>query len=476
MLLLMIALLEVGAAGATREHLVKKASIGTTTFYRVMKPLLERGLVIQQDSRYYLPLSEWYNYRFKLWHDGERLYQLSNKDRSDVLDIMNNARHSIGDSLSCLWLVGSAAHSTLLSTSDFDFLAVVREPTLYHPTATRDVNFVTLTEAEFRARFDMRDGFVLAALHYGLVLFDRDFAQAYCATNVPVEFADQRLHENERAMDHQRKRFFSHIEEDDIDLAATALETLAVSLTRVMLQTLGELPAGKPDLLHLSEVFFGRRFHQWLRSALSGKTDKTRLLTLVRLWTDYRDRFFKNTSHLKTFAGLPYSRGFEFEKQCSSILEELLSKDLPAGTQLQRAGQLDVDYTTEDPGTDLLMKFGGKSYMLQFKSVERQIDAKMVEHQFVSTQAYSRQHPDEPIVMILVANTYRSVPVAERSESFTEAVIHSADERGVVLLSGVDLLRAHNVLHLEETTPHQTLKQLLTCDNKLLPSLARRHR
>lgn len=448
----MVALLEVGTAGATREHLVKKASIGTTTFYRVMKPLIERNLVTQQDSRYHLPLSEWYNYRFKLWHDGERLYQLNHKDRSDALDILNHARHSLGDSLSCLWLVGSAAHGTLLSTSDFDFLAVVRDPTLYHPTAPRKVNFVTLTAEEFRDRFDSRDGFVLSALHYGLVLLDRDFAQSYYARTVSIEFADQKLHESERALDRQRKRFFSHLEDDDLEVAAGLLETLAANLTRIMLQVLGELPAGKPDLLNLSKLLLGSQFHQWLKSAMAGHTEKKRQLKIMRQWTDYRDRFLENTSHLKVFARLPYARGQEFDEQCAAILNELL----PRGHARDGCS-----------GVDLAMSDAKATYLIDFKSMERQVETTAVDQLWSKVPVHARQQKNERVHKILVANTWRSVPVAERLEAFSDVVLDSADEKGVHLLSGVDLLRAHNILHLEEATPEQTFKQILSQPKRL---------
>lgn len=451
-LLVMIALLEVGPGGATREHLVKKAAIGTTTFYRVMKPLLERNVVTQQGPRYYLPMSAWYNFRFKLWHDAERLYQLTATDRGEVIDIMDHARHALGDSLLCLWLVGSAAHSTLLTTSDFDFLAVVKERTLYHPTATRDVNFVTLTEAEFRDLFDGRDAFLLSAVHYGIILFDRDFAQPYCATAVTVETTAQKLHEADRAMEHQRKRFFTHLEDGDLDLAAGVLKTMAVTLTRIILQSLGELPAGKPELLDEAEVFLGNRYHRWLRNVLSGQHDKKRrLIDMARQWSNYRDQYLKSTSHLKSFASLPHARGFEFENQCVTILQELLPK-------------AQMDRNPSDPGADVVLTTGeGVTYLVQCKSLERQIDVGALDKMRALTREHARHHHAK-MLPVLVVNAWRSLPVMERSEMFTPTIRSKADKAGVHLLSGVDLLRAHNMLHIEETSPHQAWKQLLSGD------------
>lgn len=446
---LMIALLEVGSLGATREHLVKKAGIGTTTFYRVVRPLMERGIIVQQGHSYFLPLSEWYNYRFKLWHDAERLYQLSHKDRHDVLDILQHARQSLGQSLSCLFLVGSAAHNTLMSTSDFDFLAVVSESTLYHPTATRDVNFVTITEREFQERYAGRDGFILSALQYGLLLFDRDFSQTYYATTTSVHPLDSKRHETEESMEHQRKRFFSAIENDDLERAAALLQAVAVSLTRLILQTLGELPAGKPDLLALSETFLGHRFRDWLHEVLSGKLDRDKLVARMRRWSEYRERFFQNTAHLKTFARMPYGRA-ELEEQAGAIFQELLPDAILSTKNRVMTREI-----------DLVIKSSTATYVVEFKSMERQIERSALEQVLSKAVTYAGQFDAKGVQAVLIANSFRSLPVMERSETFSASLREQADQVGVHLLSAVDLMRAHNVLHLEDVSKQQILRQIL---------------
>jgi len=444
--LLMVALLEVGNSGATREHLVSKASIGTTTFYRVLKPLLEHNLVTQLGNRYFLPLSNWYNYRFKLLHDADSLYQLGGKDRNDILDVLQQAQHSLGQSLSCLWLVGSAAHNTLDPASDLDFLAVVRESTLYNPSATRPVNFVTMTEAEFRERYDARDGFVLSALQYGLLLLDRDFSQPYYAKPVPLEPPASDLHDSEQALEQRRKRLLAYLETDDLDLASRGLETLAVSLTRIILQTLGELPAGKTDLLRMAETLLGHRFHLWLRNALSGRPDRARLIALTRQWSDYRDRFFHNMSHLKTFSRLPCSRSIEFENLCLGVLRELFQS-----CEKPPAGDLGID----------LLASSRETYAIALKSAERQIDPPALDNFVQCTKAWREGHHDKPIHALMIVNPCRSLPVAERPP-LPPPLIAMASRSDVLLVPATGLLRAHNSMHLENATPQQALKQLLS--------------
>lgn len=445
---LMAALLEVGAAGATREHLVKKADIGTTTFYRVLKPLMERGNVRQDANRYHLPLSDWYNYRFKLWYDAERLYELDDKDRNDVLDILQQARVILGPSLRALWLVGSAAHRQLQASSDLDFLAVLEEQTLYHPDATRPVNFVTLTEPEFRTRLEQRDGFVLSAIQYGLLLYDHDFAQPYYSDATPVQPGERKIHDVERSVERQRKRVLEHLEDDEVKLAAQELEKMSVALARLMLQSLGELPAGKADLVQLSGLYFGRRFQQWLEACMRAKTSR-QVLSALRQGTEYKARFLQNLSHLKAFAHLPQAGGVEFEQMTARIFQELLPK-ADVGTEKGVGSGVDVIASTSP----------GHTYIVEVKSLEREVDVATVRELGARGRASSRQNRAKHIRLVLLANNFRSVPVKDRPRSFSPEVLKEAEKFNVGLISGVDLLMAHNYMHLEDVGSSQAIKVL----------------
>jgi hypothetical protein len=451
---LMAALLEVGARGATREHLVQKASIGTTTFYRVMKPLMESGHVQQEGHRYHLPLSDWYNYRFKLWYDAERLYELDEKDRGEVLDILDAARHRLGSSLRALWLVGSAAHRQLQASSDLDFLAVLEDQTLYHPEAARPVNFVTLTESEFQARLEQRDGFVLSAIQYGLLLFDRDFAQRCCSSAVQVQPGQRKVHDTERSVERHRTRVLEHLEDEEIDLAAQELQKMSVGLARLMLQAFSELPAGKADLVELSGLYFGPRFCQWLERCLKSKRSTSRqILSALRQGSDYNERFFQNMSHLKEFGRLPNAGGRELVQMASRILQELLPKR-------EVATESNVAMAMADRGSDLVMSGAGLIWLFELKSLERAVDVGVVQRLAAAGRAYSKENKAAAIRLVLIANNFRSVPVKDRPGAFPAAVVREARKLDVHLVSGIELLMAHNYLHLEEVPASQAVTVL----------------
>ena len=111
---LMAALADLGAGGGTRQYLMSKADISTSTFYRLIGPLIENGLVQVAGTTYVMAFSSAYCFRFKLWHDMERLYDLSPGDRDTVLSIASAIQSQPASGvIRALWLVGSGARDEL---------------------------------------------------------------------------------------------------------------------------------------------------------------------------------------------------------------------------------------------------------------------------------------------------------------------------------------------------------------------------
>lgn len=446
---LMSALLDVGPEGATREHLVHKADIGTTTFYRAIKPLLQRGLVTEQGNRYVLPLTHPYNFRFKLWCDMEKLYDLDDQVRNEVLDIAQRAGQELGESLSALWLVGSAAHGTMNADSDLDFLAVVRKQTLYHPRGTRPINFVTMTEAEFRNKYAVRDDFVLTALRYGRLLRDSGFAQEFYEHAMPRTLPARQAQAKEGALERHRDNFLFFLRSKESEEARKALRSHAVSLARMMAQCFGELPRGKEDLIELSGQLFGKRFVRCLQRAVEQKGTAKSMMELSRQLLTYQQRFHENLSHLKTFAPLTHAGGVEFEQLTATIMQELFAD----GERLEQGGHEGKDFDLSIRTSD------GSMLVVACKTRERGLEADALQPLTALRKTMGRKEHDR-LYLVLLANTFRSLPLLERPAPFSQNLQQTASESMVRLLSGAELLRAHNVLHLEELTAAAVAKDL----------------
>lgn len=437
---LMTALLDVGPAGTTREHLIRKADIGTTTFYRLIGPLVEHGLVITSDNRYQVPLNNPYNLRFKLWYDMERLFRLPDEDRNAVLDIATRTRHELGNKLRCLWLVGSAAQDQLTLKSDLDFLAVTTRDSHFHPSATRKVNFVSMAEERFRDLYRRADGFIASALRYGIVLFERDFVQEFYAVPPPVTISPSAAHDEEQATEQLRGRFLQLVKEDRLDEARTALQAFATSVGRLLLRAFGELPPSRATLSAAAKAYFGRGVSASLSRALEvGELSKKSLVNLSRELSDYHHTFQQHVSHLTAFAALPSADPVTMQALCARVLSELA----PGGSTLQSKDG--------DAVTDL----AGQQYVFQAKSLSAPLSA---EHVRGPGRRRDRRKPK----MLLIANGFRDLPPLERGDAFTAEARKEAAAHDVALITGLELLRAHNTLHLESIPAAKILKALLS--------------
>lgn len=422
---LVAALMDLGALGATREHLIRKADIGTTSFYRLIHPLIEQGIVAVDGNRYRVPLDTLYGFRFKLWHDAERLYRLAGADRSAVLDLVSKVRQALGEKLACLWLVGSAAQNDLGPTSDLDFLAVTTGETRFHPPAggSRPVNFVVMSATEFRERHQRLDGFIESALRYGVLLFDRDFAQGYYAAPMPAALPASAIQAEEKPLDQLRTRALALVEHD-LGEARNALRAYAVSVGRLMMRAFGELPRSREALVTACAALFGTRFAASLQKATQpGTLNGAAIIACCRTLADYHHAFQSHLSHLIEFAVLPTAEDAVLESMSARILAELVPRN---------------------------------RLLVQVKSSSEMPSREQLSDMF-STLARGRRS-DRDARGLVILNACRDLPPLERPDEFPESARKDAARRHVILLSGLDLLRAHNVLHLE-SKPARTVFQ-----------------
>lgn len=445
---LLAALLEVGPEGATREYLVLKAGIATSTFYRVLKPLLQQGLVVEDDRRYRMPLDNLHNFRFKQWLDAQHLYGLPVPDRNAILDIVDRAARQLRHNLLALWLVGSAARGRFTAESDLDFLVVVREDTAYEPEAHRPINFVVLTEEQFQRQLEGGDDFILAALRSGLLLYDAGFAQAAYEKPIPVTLSAAQAEEARDGLERHRQRMLRFLQVEDETQAMSAVQALAIKTAWLMLRTMNVLPPPKAELVSACERFFGSRFAGCIEQAIRRKPlSARRQLQLAAQLHEYHRRFNQHLSHLKAYAPFPSAGWVELEQLCVSLLRELLpDRRVESGEETP----LPVDVAVRNAK--------GHDYVIQCVSLARDVEPDQVVEFKRKVSAFVG--PDTRCV--LVVNGQRDVPVLERAAKvFADDVAHAADEHGVLLLSGMQLLRAHNELHLEELPAARVVAQLV---------------
>ena len=431
--------------GASRELLQQKTGLSTSSFYRIMKPLLRDGLVVEDGSRYRLPLGHPYNFLFKRLHDVELVDQLRKVDRDRVHSVSSHAQAHLKGNLLALWLVGSAAHQTMNEGSDLDFLAVVRTDSEYFPDRSYDVHFILMTEDEFRARWAEKSDFVLTALGHGILLEDCGFAQEFYLEPLPVKLQPQEFHQDEEELAEQKERIMLFVKSHASKETAESLSRYAISAARRILRVFGILPAGKPALFRASETLLGPWFTQLLEKAVKGQVSQerhwaTNAVETCHLIETAFQSFSSHLTHLQNFAELVTANGERFEELCAMALAELAGGPL----ETVRLAQ----------GADLLASYRKKRYLFEFKSlVGPCTEAPLRQLQRVGTES------DTPSQLVLVANPYRQIPILERKETFGSDLLVTAQAADIKLRTSLELLRLINRLYLEPSHPPGLLLQ-----------------
>jgi Nucleotidyltransferase domain len=429
-------LVEFGQRGATRELLQQKTGMGKTTFYRVLKPLLVRGIICEEGSLYRMPLDNPYNFLFKRLYSMEKIDELSQLDRDRILSVIDHAKAHLQRHLLALWLVGSAAHQTMTKESDLDFLAVLDEETEYLPDLAYDVHFITMTEEEFRTRWREKNDFILTALRHGLLLEDKGFAQEFYLQPLPVQLQGPEFHQDAEELEEQKERFMLSIRARLSDEAVKSLSHYAISIVRRMLRVYNVLPAGKPDLLRASELLFGARFHQRLESVLNDKLEPGQtslLMERCHYFEDIYQRFSSHLTYLQKFADLVTSSGELNERLVQQALVEI------------SGGKLET-YS----GTDGLLEWNGQHYLVEVKSLLgpfTEAPLRQLERHLADAQGGTS------LQGLLIINSYRDIPLLERRDTFSEESLEQAADLGIKMRSAMELLRALNrsIIEKEES-------------------------
>jgi hypothetical protein len=458
---LMGTLAELGAEGATREHLVSNAGVGTTTFYRLIGSLTDNGLVTVRGGRYALAFENPYAMRFKLWHDMERLYRLTLEDRDTVVDVMSQIRSRHATGLRALWLIGSGARAELESKSDLDFLLVSSEEAkpVSETGRRRDISITSMSDEAFRDAYTRADSFVVSALREGIVLLDREFVREFYLTPPPVKIAPDAARAAEPVVLEKRKRVLSDLARDDIEQAQLSLQSQAIHVARLMLRTFGELPASKQELVSVSKAYFGPEWADTLNSAVtSPPTSKDLLVVLSRRILEQHDSFQDHAAHLQRFSKVPISGGRDMENICAKLLSELIPNSaLSRANDKGRDRETDFTFKTSDGGWLLVecKSFRGSPSKRDLEQAIQQIQL-------------AQNHLKNPSSALVIVNDHVEVPPSERPALPAEldqwrriSPAKRKRSKHLRLVTGMQLLCIHNQFHLEKLLPEQALDNLL---------------
>lgn len=354
---LMEALLIYGQEGSHREGLRQEAKMSTATFYRALEPLLEAGLVRERDGNYYLPMDHPHNFSFKLWNDQARLLKLVAPVREEVYALHQSIQQKLGENLQALWFHGSAAQNSLRADSDIDFLAVVNKKAEVDVQGSRPVQTVIFTALRFSSSFSEGNAFLRTVLIHGILLFDRQFAQEFYAQPMPAS-STAALKERGELQEQARSKLFFFLRMEEPEQARRALAQLAVNVTRTMLGELGEVPAGKAELIEVGRLYFGPVFAELVRKCIEKKASEQDLLGLSGQVEQWQKQFAIHAAFIKDLAAGLQGPPLLFEVQCFQMLSIL-------------SGDKSLVKQDKETDADLVISRGDETIFVEAKSFKR---------------------------------------------------------------------------------------------------------
>lgn len=443
-LLLMEALLGFGYEGAHREALLQRLPFSNTTFYRALKPLLKLGLVEERATSFFvLPLEHPHNFAFKLWVDQKRILELPVLTREEINGLVRRMEFAAGENLLGVWLHGSAAQNTLSSTSDFDFVAVLRKEQELNIPASRPVQITVLGERRFRRDFLAGDSFLRTVVAHGLVLLDRHFVQSYYTQALPP-LSESLRKEREGVLEDLRDRVLLCVRDKSSSEGAQALRSLAVAVSRAMLDAIGELPAGKEDLVENCRFYFGPAFAEVLTECLDPKVKSSRWLKLLDDLDHWRDRFAIHADRIRRVVTALQGS----EEQLLSAVREMLEA-------LARIRFAELMPGSPDQGYDFVWDDGsGNRVVAEVKSAR----GPLTNAAFHSTVKQLKHYGQNSLFIV---NQYREVSLLERPPLYPK-YLAEAESTGVSVVDCVELVRAwiSLVLNEERALPSALAKAL----------------
>jgi hypothetical protein len=353
--------------------------------------------------------------------------------------------------MKALWLVGSGARDELVPESDLDFLLVTAEPidSMEPESSQRKISVVQMSEAEFRDAYANSDSFVVSAITEGILLEDQAFAQSFYSAPLPLQIDPQMLKAGRSQGDAFRQQLIQSVSIGDLAEATTALRSQAIHTGRLMLRPFGVLPANRRQLVAALRHYLGSAWaavHE--RSLFSLKLQKAEIVELSRRLSEERDSLENHVTHLQRFATLPTAHGLSLERLGSEVFKELIP------FQAINRGSSDVDLR--------ISTRSGAQYLIEFKSSTGPISDEALQRAIEKLDR-AQSAAGSTAQSILVVNSHSDaaeVPSTLQSIVGPESLIRTRDavysrslsctkNPSLAVLTGLQLLRAHNRMHLE---------------------------
>lgn len=175
-----------------------------SSVYGSLRGLVERGIVIGQNSRYKINFSNEIGWNFKKLNDSAKFYSLPNEMQSKAKEINQKLTYFYADKLVAFMIFGSAASMEIDNKSDIDFFILVsrKDPNRSFlsilTSEEKKFHFIEYDTSDFNNGYDEGDDFVISLLKNNLLLIDNNhqYLRRFFEKDLPI-ISIKTIHGNE---------------------------------------------------------------------------------------------------------------------------------------------------------------------------------------------------------------------------------------------------------------------------------------
>ncbi|MBU4245567.1 nucleotidyltransferase domain-containing protein [archaeon] len=220
----------------------EKTDISRNWTYKVMGKLVNSGILSESGKKYKLDFSNIFCKRLKLLFDADFLESQESGIGRRILSIADKIRFEA--SPESVMLVGSAAMQKMRKTSDLDFLVVggKKEKIPF----VENANIVSVSEKELTEKYVKGDDFIISALVFGKIIYDREYAVRFLESPLPI-FSQELIQEKIKYCETLEERIYSLLKIDETE-AKNELLYLALQAGRLVLLRKRIVPKTKHDI------------------------------------------------------------------------------------------------------------------------------------------------------------------------------------------------------------------------------------
>ncbi len=220
-------------------ELSSKTGVSRNWIYKLLDEFKAFNLLLEERKTYRLDFSNLLCRRIKTFFDAKFIYNSPFRDR--VLRISEKIIYEMNPD--SIVLVGSVAAGKERETSDIDFLVISGKKRV---PLIENTNIIAMTRSEFEKKYIKGDDFIISALAYGKIIYDKEFFIKFFEKPLPA-FTEEIIQEKIRYCERLQDRIYALLKSDEERAREEALH-FALQCARIILLRRKIIPGTKYDI------------------------------------------------------------------------------------------------------------------------------------------------------------------------------------------------------------------------------------